>query len=88
MSDRYEEPVLYKLDNKGDTVLEISEQARKCLEEIKKTPFTSVSSEWLDIIQRHLDAYHEAKSKELVRALVEHYNKVLQLKYAAMKGKL
>ncbi len=50
----------------------ISEEARKCFEEMQmfQNPQNQIS-----ILQRHMDAYaiayHEAKSKELVKALQE-----------------
>ncbi len=40
----------------------ISDEARKCAEEI---PSPATDTFKAAIIQRHLDAYHEAKSKEL-----------------------
>lgn len=45
----------------------ISEQARKCLSEIERTRFTSLQSEWLAIIQRHMTAYATEREKELVK---------------------
>ncbi len=49
---------------------EPSEQARKCwsdIEESQGKEFTYVHSTELEIIQRHMDAYHLEQSKELVK---------------------
>ncbi len=48
-----------------ETTAEPSEQARKCADELGMSPFNFDVT--LPIIQRYMDAYHEAKSGELVK---------------------
>jgi hypothetical protein len=48
-----------------------SEQARKCFEQMcnKFDYWPPNEGPFLTVIQRHLDAYHESKAKELVNGL-------------------